>query len=86
MQKAAEITLISIKYTTDGLEITLPHLDIGNGNPYLMFLLLSLCGMSIYYPAIKHPTPEMLYIDYLRQLPPNTLTEGQLEIIILGFI
>jgi hypothetical protein len=86
MQKAAEITLISIKYTTDGLEMTLPHLDIGNGNPCLMFLLLSIWGMSMYYPAIKSSTPEMRHIEYLRELPPSTLTDGQLEIIILGFI
>jgi hypothetical protein len=86
MHKATEITLISLKYTTDGLEITFPHLDIGNGNPYLMFLLLSLWGMSIYYPAIKSSTPEMRHIEYLRELPPSTLTDAQLEIIILGFI
>jgi hypothetical protein len=86
MNNSPEITLVSLRYTTDGLEIALPHLDIGNGNPYVMFLLLSLWSMSIYYPAIKPYTQEMRYVDYLRELPPNTLTDGQLEIIILGFI
>jgi hypothetical protein len=86
MNNSPEITLISLEYTIKGLEVSFPHLDIVNGNPSLMFLLLSLWSMSMYYPAIKPYTLEMRYVDYLRELPPNTLTDAQLEIIILGFI